>query len=367
MKRYLRSVFTLAFVFINRFKRDPVALFFIFLFPLLFLFVFGSLFKNNEVSFDVAVINHSKTTFAKDFVDQASKNKIFKIKEDIKDIKTAKEKMGRGEIDSLIELPKDFGDLNKEGLPSGNVVVYFEQSNPQSGQTVAGVMNSILDGINGKLTNAKDPLAVTQQPTKTSNLTQFDYVISGLLGFSILSLGIFGLANSFPADKKTGSLRRLRATPLKASQLILATLINYALIGMLSLVLMIAVGLTVFDFNMRGDYFNLALISLAGIIVMFGFGLAIGGWAKNENQSAPLSNLVAFPLMFLSGIFFPRFLMPEWLQGITSYLPLTPIVDGMRLIMTEGKTVLDLGPELLILGGWTIVIYLIAFKVFRWE
>lgn len=365
--KYLRSVFTLAFVFINRFRRDPVALFFTFLFPLLFLFVFGSLFKDNDVSFDVAVINHSKTTFAKDFVDQASKNPIFKIKDDVKDAKTAKEKMGRGEIDSLIELPKDFGALNSEGLPAGKIIVYFEQANPQSGQTVAGVMSSILDGINTKLTNVKDPLVVTQQPTKTSNLTQFDYVISGLLGFSILSLGIFGLANGFPADKKTGSLRRLRATPLKASQLIVATLINYALVGMLSLVLMIIVGITVFDFNMRGDYLNLALVALAGIIVMFGFGLAIGGWAKNENQSAPLSNLVAFPLMFLSGIFFPRFLMPEWLQGITSYLPLTPIVDGMRLIMTEGKTVLDLGPELLILGGWTIVIYLIAFKVFRWE
>lgn len=367
MKRYLITVFTLAGVFIKRFSRDPVALFFTFLFPLLFLFVFGSLFRDNGVSFDVAVINHSETKFAKDFIDQASKDKIFKIKADIKDTKTAKEKMGRGEIDSLIELPKDFGALDKKGVPTGQVVVYYEQSNPQSGQTVAGVMGTMLDGINKELTNTTDPLTVKQQPTKTSNLTQFDYVISGLLGFSILSLGIFGLANGFPADKKTGSLRRLRATPLKASQLILATLVNYALIGMLSLVLMIVVGLTVFDFNMRGDYFNLAIVALAGIIVMFGFGLAIGGWAKNENQSAPLSNLVAFPLMFLSGIFFPRFLMPEWLQGITSYLPLTPIVDGMRLIMTEGKTVLDLGPELLILGGWAVVIYLVAFKVFRWE
>lgn len=367
MKRYFTTVFTLGAAFIRRFSRDPVALFFTFLFPLLFLFVFGSLFRNNDVSFDVAVINHSQTQFAKDFIKQATQDKIFKVNEEVKDVASAKEKMGRGEIDSIIELPKDFGLPNKNNVPSGEVVVYIDQASPESGRTVASVMSGVLDGINSQLTKTPDPLTVKQQTTQTSNLSQFDYLLSGMLGFSIMSLGIFGLANAFPADKKTGVLRRLRATPLTASQLVLGTLINYALVGLLSLVLMFVVGLTVFDFQMRGDYLSLILLSIIGIIVMFGFGLAIGGWAKNENQSAPLSNLVAFPLMFLSGVFFPRFLMPEWLQSITAYLPLSPIVDGMRYIMTEGKTLLDLGPQLLILGIWAVVIYVLAFKIFRWE
>jgi len=59
--------------------------------------------------------------------------------------------------------------------------------------------------------------------------------------------------------------------------------------------------------------------------------------------------------------------MPEWLQGITDWLPLTPIVDGLRLIMTEAKTVFDLGPEFAMIAIWTIVIYFVAVKVFRWE
>lgn len=367
MKRYLMTIFTLAGSLLRRFMRDPVALFFTFLFPLLFLFVFGSLFRNNDVSFDVALLNRSDNAFAQSFVEKASGDKIFQIKKDITDLETAKEKMGRGEIDSIVELPASFGKPNEQGIPSGELLVYFDQGNPQGGQTVAGVMNGILDQINKDLTKTSDPLVVKQQPLSTTNLTQFDYTFSGLLGFSILSLGIFGLANAFPADKKTGVLRRLRSTPLTAAQLIIATMINYAVIGLASLVTMFIVGLTVFDFNMRGDYLSITLFALLGIIVMFGFGLAIGGWAKNENQSAPLSNLIAFPLMFLSGIFFPRFLMPDWLQGITDYLPLTPIVDGMRYILTEGQTLFDLGSELLVMGIWTIIIYLIAFKVFRWE
>jgi ABC-2 type transport system permease protein len=95
--------------------------------------------------------------------------------------------------------------------------------------------------------------------------------------------------------------------------------------------------------------------------------LSLGGWAKNERQAAPLSNLITFPMMFLSGTFFPRYLMPEWLQGITAYLPLTPIIDGIRLIATEGKHIIDLLPQLGLMSLWMIVIYLIAFRVFRWE
>jgi ABC-2 type transport system permease protein len=101
--------------------------------------------------------------------------------------------------------------------------------------------------------------------------------------------------------------------------------------------------------------------------VLFGIGLAVGGWAKNENQAAPLANLVTFPMMFLSGTFFPRFAMPEWLQSVSGFLPLTPVIDGIRLIVTEGKTIFEIGPQVGLLAIWAVIIYFIAFRVFRWE
>ncbi|MGH7158017.1 MAG: ABC transporter permease [Candidatus Saccharimonadales bacterium] len=367
IKRYSKTVFILCAMLTKRWFRDPVALFFTFMFPLLFLFVFGSLFRDTDVSFDVALINRSDTQFAAQFVEQTKENGVFKVKEGITSFDAAKDKMGRGEIDSIVELPSGFGAPDTAGAPSGKVVVYYEESNPQTGQTVGGIMQQELEATNRELTQSSPPLAVEQKSTETSNLTRFDYTFSGLIGFSIMSLAIFGMANGFLADKKTGALRRLRATPLKASQLILATALEYMLVGVLSIVAMFIVGILLFDFQMRGNYLTLAVFSLIGIFSLFGFGLAIGGWAKNENQSAPLSNLVAFPLMFLSGVFFPIFLMPEWLQTIATYLPLTPVIDGIRQITTENATLFDLGPELLIIAVWTIVIYFVATKVFRWE
>ncbi|HJQ08302.1 MAG TPA: ABC transporter permease [Candidatus Saccharimonadales bacterium] len=368
MKRYFYTIWVLASSYTRQFFRDKVALFFTFLFPLLFLLVFGALNKGgNDINFNIVLINHSQTQFAKEFVDEAKKNKVFKIKDNITTLAEAKERMGRGEIDSIIELPGDFGKPNEQNIPSGTLVVYYEEASPQTGQTLGGIMQRVLDGINKELTNHVDPFVVEQKSTKTANLTSFDYIFAGLLGFSILSLGIFGMANGFPADKKVGILRRLKATPLRVSQLVIGTALTYLLIGLLSIVLMIIVGTLIFDFNMRGNYLNLFIFLTIGIACMFGFGLAIGGWAKNENQAAPLSNLVAFPLMFLSGVFFPTFLMPQWLQQIVQFLPLTPIVDGTRLIITENASLLSLGPELAIIGAWIAIIYALGFKLFRWE
>lgn len=363
----MRATLIFAFTQIKRFFRDPVALFFTLLFPLLFLFVFGSIFRgDSDISFDVAIFNHSDTKFAQEFVTNATKDDTFKQVE-VASFDEAKEKMGRGEIDSIIELPETFGALNEQKLPSGELNVYYREASPETGQTVASVMQSILTGISQGITQTKPLFSVAQKATTTTNLSQFDYMIAGLLGFSILSMGIFGLANQLPAEKKNGSLRRIQATPFTKAQLIFGTLIYYGLIGLLSLGIMLTVALTVFGFDMRGDWIQLFLFLVLAIMLMLGFGLLIGGWAKNENQSAVFSNVVSFPLMFLSGVFFPRFLMPEWLQGITGYLPLTPVVDGIRYITTEGATLLDLGPQLLIMGVWIVVIYVAAIKLFRWE
>jgi len=365
MKRYIYTVLVLCRTLSIRFVRDKVALFFTMLFPLLFLLVFGALNQRaGGAHFDVAIINHSDTAFAKQFVASTKNNKVLKVYNNITSIDQAKERMGRGDLDSILELPKEFGQTNDTGVPTGQVVVYYEESNPQTGQTLAGIIKQSLESTNYKLTGNVDPLTVQQKSTKTAHLTSFDYVFASVLGFTTVSLGIFGMANGFPVEKRTGRLRRLRATPLKASQLVLATALEYLLIGLASTTLMFVVARLVFHFNMRGDYLSFIVFMIFGILLMFGFGLAIGGWAKNENQSAPLANLVALPMM---GVFFLRFLMPDWLDKITGYLPVVPLVNGVRAITTEGKTLFQLGSELLIMGVWTIVIYVIAIKFFRWE
>ncbi|HSX30335.1 MAG TPA: ABC transporter permease [Candidatus Saccharimonadales bacterium] len=354
---------------LRRLFRDRLALFFTFLFPLIFLFVFGGLNSSNKsVSFNVAVINDSKSTYAKQFVTQLDKQKAFKIDKDVTTFSAANEKMSRGVLDATVELPASFGETQPgHTLPSGQVLVHYTQNNQSAAITLATVLQAGLQNINAQLVKTTTPFTVTTKQTNERSLTSFDYAFTGLLGFSILGAGIFGPINVFPELKKQGILRRLHTTPLRVWQYFVSVMMGNAVSGLMSIGVMFIVAIAVFHLKVVGNYITLAAFLALSIVMILGIGLAIGGWAKNERQAAPLANIIVFPMMFLSGTFFPRFLMPEWLQHITNYLPLTPVIDGARLIATEGSSLFQLGPQLAVIGGWLVVVYIIAFRVFRWE
>jgi len=367
-----KSLFTVwVFVRINtkRFFRDRTALFFTVIFPLIFLFVFGSLNSgNSDVSFKVAVINQSSSQFATDFVKQAGESNVLKVNKDITSLDAAKEKMSRSELDAAIILPASFGDVQPgAAYPSGEAEVVYTQNNQASATALTSILAAQFKGINSKIVTSVTPFTVKGTQLNENSLSAFDYTFAGLLGFSLIGMGIFGPLNVFPELKKMGILRRLSTTPLRVWQYFLATMIGQAAIGMLSFVAFFAVAIFVFHLEVVGNWFELIAFLLLGMVTILGIGLALGGWAKNERQAAPLSNIIVFPMLFLSGSFFPRFLMPEWLQNISAFLPLTPIIDGIRLIATEGKHLIDILPQIGLTGAWLIIIYVIAFRVFRWE
>lgn len=365
--RDIRTVWELTKAFTRRYFRDKVALFFTFLFPLIFLLVFGTIFGRNDTPrFDVVIINSAQTQFSNQFVDGLKEGDIFKLQENVT-FDQAKEKLGRSEIDGIIELPSGFGEIDQSGVPKGVVITYYDEGDEQLAATFQAVLQSTLDGINSQFVQTEAPFTLETRTLQTANLTRFDYTLAGLIGFSILSLGIFSMSEGFTGDKKAGSLRRMQVAPIRPWQIISATALNRIFVGLISVALMFVTALVFFKFNMRGDYLSFITFVIISTACLFGFGMAIAGWAKDANQAAPLSNLVSFPMMFLSGVFFPVFLMPLWLQKVTQFIPLTPVVEGLRRILTEGQTIFDLGPQLLVIGIWTVVIYVIAFKTFRWE
>lgn len=365
----LRTV--LVFVKINTLRtfRDRTALFFTFAFPLIFLFIFGGIFGNSSgASFNVAIVNQSPAPFATDFIKDLKSSELFKVNDTITSLDQSKEKMKRGELDATIVLPADFG-VQKDGksYPSGQAKVYYTQNSVQAAQTLTPVLDGVFKDINNQFVKADTPFTVASTQINERALTPFDYTFAGLLGFAIIGLGIFGPINVFPELKKQGILRRLHTTPLRVWQYFLSNMMTSALVGLMTIAVMFVVAITIFDLKVIGNWLELAVFIVLGIVAISGIGLALGGWAKNERQAAPVGNIVSFPLMFLSGTFFPRFLMPGWLQDVSAFLPLTPVIDGIRLIATEGQHLTDVMPLLGLLVAWIIIIYAIAFKVFRWE
>ncbi len=369
MKKKFLPIYIFAKISVKRSFRDKTAIFFLFLFPLIFLFIFGGIFsKNSDVSFRVALINQSDSSFAKDFVSKAESQKVFKVDKASNDPDEAKQKMAMGQLDATIILPKDFGQVKPgDSFPSGQAEIIYTQNSQQAGQTLDSILNQQFAEINSKFVQNRTPFSATATQSNDKSLSSFDYTFAGLVGFAILGLGIFGPVNYFPELKKQGVLRRIHTTPLLPWQYFMSSVLSQAVIGLLSVALMFVVAMTVFDLKLVGNLLELIVFIIISIILIFGIGLAVGGWAKNENQSAPLANLITFPMMFLSGTFFPRFMMPDWLQTVSSFLPLTPVIDGTRLIATEGQSLLQLGPQLAMMGAWIVLIYIVAFRVFRWE
>lgn len=355
---------------LRRYLRDPLALFFTVVFPLIFLFVFGGLFGGGSgASFRVAIVNESDSQFSKTFVEDAKNNtKFLKVDQEATTLDKAKEKMNRGELDATIVLPADFGQVSDKGYPRGQAEVQYTQNNQQAGQTLTAILVGQFKELNRQFVAPSDePFKAVSIQTNDRSLNQFDYTFAGLLGFSLLGLGIFGPVNVFPELKRAGVLRRISTTPIKVWQYFTSNVVTQVVIGLAAIAVQFLVAIFVFHLNLVGNVLELILFIALSIIMLLGIGLAIGGWAKNARQAAPLTNLIVFPMMFLSGTFFPRFLMPEWLQNLSAFFPLTPIIDGIRLISTEGKHLIDILPQLGIIGAWLVVVYIIAFRVFRWD
>jgi ABC-2 type transport system permease protein len=364
--KYLYTIITIARMLARRSLRDKTSLFFYIVFPLIFLVIFGGLFGNSSTSFKIDVINQSSQASSKTFISILQKSNIFKVTSS-DSLSNSENMLDRSQIDGVLVLPPNFGALNKQGIPGGNVKVYYDQSDEQTASAIQTGINGLLTGVNTSLTHYKPPITVSEVATNSRGQTYFDFIFSGMLGFTIVILGLLGPSRSIPEFKKLGILRRLHTTPISSIQYVLASLLSSIVIGFLSIAVMFFVGFHFYHLHMIGSYSNLIIFLIISIVAIYGFGLAIGGWAKSEERGAPLTNLVSFPMMFLSGTFFPTYLMPLWLQNIAKFLPLTPVIEGLREIISQGKTILNLGPQLLLIGVWIIIIYVVAFTVFSWE
>lgn len=367
MKDYFRPIGVFTKANLLRFFRDKVYIFFMLILPVMFLMIFGMLYSSDFTSFNVAIFNNSSSELSETVVDTMTAEGGIIVRADVANRAEAEEQLIRGEVNAIVELPADFGMVSEAGLPGGQIEVIYGQGSEQVGQAVAALMNGIASELNSQVTGQHPSFTVKPEVLNKQGLSNFDYVFAGLLGYTVLTIGLMGIANVLPGDKESGATKRLRATTIQPYQLVFGYALTFLAIGVLIFIIMISLGLIVFDFSMRGNWLVFAVFAAIATIMMMGFGLAVGGWAKTEAQASALANLIMFPMMFLSGVFFPLFMMPELVQNIAGFIPLTPIVEGIRLIITENYSLIDVAPQLGLIAAWGVIIYAVAIKTFRWE
>ena len=207
---------------------------------------------------------------------------------------------------------------------------------------------------------------MTFESVESRDLGYIDFLVPGIVGMTVMQLGLFGVAFGFVQLKRTGALRRLFATPTSPAYFLSAQVASRVVLGYLQVAILVGIGIW-FGLQMFGSWLVLAVIIGLALLIFLAMGFGIAGWAKNEDQAAPVANLVSLPMLFLSGVFFPREAMPDVLRSITGFMPLTYVNEALRGVMNDGAALVDLGPQLLGMGVWAVISFVVAVWLFKWE
>ena len=202
---------------------------------------------------------------------------------------------------------------------------------------------------------------------KGREIRYVDWVVPGILAMNMMFSCLFGVGYVIVRYRKNGFLKRLKATPLNPFEFLLAQMVSRLLLIQTITILVYAGCNSFIHFQMRGSYVNLFLISLAGAICLISLGLLVASRLSSEELAGGILNLLSWPMMLLSGVWFSLEGANPAVRKVAQALPLTHLVDGARAIMTEGAGLADIAPQLMILGIMTAVFLSIGSFIFRWE
>ena len=199
--------------------------------------------------------------------------------------------------------------------------------------SVDQAVGSVLGVVN---LGGRTPLVLPQAETiQTENLSFISYFVPSILGMSVMQLGIFA-AVPLVADREKGILKRLAATPLRRSQLVGSNTLMRLLLALLQAVIIVGVGVLVFGVEITGSLLMAAAFIVLGAVAFLSLGYVLASFTKTEDAANGLTQVVQFPMMFLSGVFFPIAAMPPFLQTIARLIPLTYLADALRQVMVGG-------------------------------
>jgi ABC-2 type transport system permease protein len=339
------------------FLRDRTALFFTVLFPLMFLVLFGGIFKNQSApKVDIIEVGPVALLDQIPAGQRTDLDKVLKI-ERTDDLDAALAKVRKGDVDAAVE---QIGD---------RVVLHYSAADQVKAGTVRGLFSSLVQSGNLAAAGVTSPaMTLAAEPVEDESLKIIQYVTPGLLGWAIATGATFGAALTLVTWRQKKILRRLRLSPVRTASVIGARVgvsIGIAL-GQMAIFVGVAT-LPYFGLRLSHAWWMAIPLVMAGTLAFLSIGLLAGAFAKTAEAASAIANLIVLPMAFLSGAFFPLQAAPAWLQTISQALPLRHLVDAMLDVMVRGQGPASALPALAILTGFAIVVGGVAAALFRWD
>ncbi|WP_431780260.1 ABC transporter permease [Streptomyces chumphonensis] len=340
--------------------RDRAAVFYMLLFPLMFLVLFGALVKDSGASEseivqvgDVAVLDELPDERRAELRGVLEVEKTDGSEEALDE---ALEDVRKGDVDAVVFQRADEVELR------------FSAADSVRSGTVRSLVNSIVQQANQAATGQPPAHTLAAQQVEDESIKPIQYLTPGLLGWAVAMGAVFGPAFNLVSWRKKRILRRLWLAPVDASSVIGARVGVNVVLALTQLAIFLGVAtLPYYGLRLTGDWWLSVPLVLAGTLAFMSLGLLAGAWAKTEEAANGLAQMIVLPMAFLSGAFFPLDGAPQWLRTVSEFLPLTHLNDSMMGVLSRGESWGDVLP---VIGGLLLfgaVFTAIAWRVFRWD
>jgi ABC-2 type transport system permease protein len=327
----------------REFLREPEALFWVFVFPILLAAGLGLAFRNRPP--EVLKVATVRPELAKSL----RQEKLLDVQQ--LTAPAAEEALRLGKV-ALLVLPG-----------AGGAVLYRYDDTSAEGRTARMLADRAIEGAAGRV----DPVASSDVPMVEPGSRYIDFLIPGLLGMNLMGSAIWGVGFAIVDTRRKKLMKRLIATPMPRHYFLLSFLFSRLLLLVLEVGTLLAFGVLVFHVPVHGSWLDLTVLCVLGSLSFTALGLLLASRVRTIEAASGLMNLVMMPMWIASGVFFSAQRFPDVVQPVIKALPLTAAIDALRANMLQGANLARVGPQLGVLAAWLIVCFTLAIKLFRWR
>lgn len=331
----------------REFFREPEAVFWVFVFPVLLAAGLGIAFRNRTPDLVTAAVVAQDSVAAR--VGAALRRDGIEVS--LLTESAGSEALRTGEV-AILVLP----------FPDGSVEYRYDDTRPES-QMARLVVDNALQRAAGR----RDPLPLSERVVRERGSRYIDFLVPGLLGMNLMGSGIWGVGFAIVDARKKRLLKRLIATPMSRTQYLASFVLSRLTLLVIEVALLLGFGVLAFGVPLRGPLLVLAGICVVSSLAFTSLGLLVSSRVQTMEGASGLMNLVMLPMWIFSGVFFSASRFPESIQPLIQALPLTAVVDALRANILRGAGLGAVAPEIAIVLVWLAVSFLLAVRLFRWR
>lgn len=359
----MRAYWKLTLASLKEILRERTALFWNFVFPVLFILVLGLVFGRGDApTFSIGFVSATATPAGQQIGGALASVPVFTLHTG--DFGQEMQALRRGERRAVVVVSGG-SVAAPPAVERPQIDVYFDPSEQSAVQVVLPLIRQVVDEAVRRATGQPEPYRLETHPVTVKALRQIDYITPGILAYSIMQLGLFG-ALPLIILRENKVLKRLQATPLSRHTIVAAQVTTRVVIAGLQLAVIIGFARLAFGVQPGEAWWLLIGLVVLGTLTFVSMGYAVASLARTQEGVMPIVQIISFPMLILSGIFFPLEFLPGFVRQIAAVLPLTFLADALRQVTVAATPVHALSTDIMVLAGWLIVSFLAAVRFFRW-